>query len=702
MHVDAFFDYLLENPHPYWTDIPADANPVSEGGRDGVAAEDDMALRSLLPHIRPRRGRKRPDDVQSLSRSPSQKPRMEPGEDHPSISGPAVEHLDLWTGQPGARSSAYLFAQDQFTRMDIGLGNTGAWSGEDFTQTPMTAHPYSTATPASTNAFWPDQAADPKSANTPSKPKTNRRHGAKVVSSAWRSGGPSGTGKTRGRPPLNRQNTGVSQTRSEASAASPFSAFPSAQSDSPPTTFRHPPHPHSSPHMMDASLTHSMMTLGSAVPDTTIESSPQHGMRMQGLGYDVSGHHGPAQTRELRTSRSRLSLQVPDRIGADVRLATAQGQQASVMMANGAMTTTGDQASIMAHHHQSINTGMTGSGAHMMDPFGPAAAAQSIYNMQFQQQQQAQHPHQHVQHLRHTSQDASPLYSTTTAATHQSHHSQHQSPPQTLFQQPTPGSVTGSVLSISGAAPNSGSGDGGGGEAPAATDRTNIDGLESLLTYELLDAVWCDAQGNRIPTCGVDEATAVAQEIIENVRREAGSAQSLLMNLSAIAGTTWLKGRGARTRVYRVGEVAEEQGRRKVVYNIHWDLQLGDVRSNFSLREVVGYDGWEGKRRSSHQGSRRGRGEESDGEEEDAEGEDDDNETSDMIEEEDEGDSAERWRQRYRGLLDVVQEQRAEMSGVRRGMLDLCRSRARRGRGDDAGDAAGQSKMAVGLSGEQW
>ncbi|CAI4211846.1 unnamed protein product [Parascedosporium putredinis] len=74
MHVDAFFEYLMGRPHhPYWSEVTPDP-ALSEQGKDGVAPEDDMALRALLPHIRPKRGRKREADG---GRSPSQRPRLE-------------------------------------------------------------------------------------------------------------------------------------------------------------------------------------------------------------------------------------------------------------------------------------------------------------------------------------------------------------------------------------------------------------------------------------------------------------------------------------------------------------------------------------------------------------------------------------------------------------------------------------------------
>ena len=53
MHVDAFFDFLLQRPSTYWTDLPSDSDPVADSERDGVAAEDDMALRALMPQLNP-------------------------------------------------------------------------------------------------------------------------------------------------------------------------------------------------------------------------------------------------------------------------------------------------------------------------------------------------------------------------------------------------------------------------------------------------------------------------------------------------------------------------------------------------------------------------------------------------------------------------------------------------------------------------
>lgn len=685
MHVDAFFEYLLGNSHPYWTEIPSDPNPIREGGRDGVAAEDDMALRSLLPHIRPRRGRKRPDD-ESSSRSPSQKPKMEPGNDqnnpNATASGVDQQQLDLWAAvQPAARSGTNFFAQDQFTRMDMDLAAPGPQAGETFGQTPITAQSYTTMTPATAGAYWPEQAGEPKPSTTPTKPKTNRRHGAKVVSSAWRSGGPGGSGKIRGRPPLNRQ-TSQTHSQGEAASTSSFSSFPSTQSASPSPAFMHTSI-HQSPHMMDTVLQqHSMMTPRLHNPAANLAST-QH--RQQGTGetqhfYNMTGQSNAAtQSRNLRHTKSRLSLQVPERTGAEVRLATPHGQQhVPEMMVNGAMTTAGDQASIMSNlsHHQSLNTtNMGDADVHMIDPFGASAATQDMYNMLYQHQQAPQHSHHQQQHqhshqvqsVPQGSQNPAPLFSNTMTSTQHiaataAHHHPASPPPTTLFHHPTPVSGPDSIGADTRPILQAHSHD-------VVGNRTNLDALEALLTYELLGAEWTDAQGGHTTTsCSVDEAGAVAREIVDNARRVAGSAQGFLMNIAAIAGVTWLKKADERVRVQRMG-IAE--GGKGEVYDVHWELQLGDVKSGFSLREIVAQDVWGRRKEHGKEGV----------EEEDVE--------KQQQQEDEEGDgNAARWRSKYQGLLRVVREQNGELSGIRQSMIDLCRPPQRTRRSGESGEVA--------------
>ncbi|KAK2001285.1 ARS binding protein 2 [Colletotrichum falcatum] len=274
MHLDAFFEYLMDHPHPYWTEIPNDPNPVCEAGRDGVSAEDDMALRALLPQIRPRRGRKRPDEDES-SGSPSQRARLD---SPPAKSGHApgrAETSGPWSAHP-----------DSF-RSSANSALASAWPPvHDAVQTPLTAFPQgpmSALTPSTrTGGFWGD--AEPGSAITPSRSKGSyRRHGAKAVSSAWRGGGPGGSGKTRGRPPINKTNVdGL------------FVAFSSENQSRKATS----PGAKSSPGQISFSV---------SIPNNVPPTMPPDNVR------------APPGARPARPS---ISLQVPERSAGTVRLAT--------------------------------------------------------------------------------------------------------------------------------------------------------------------------------------------------------------------------------------------------------------------------------------------------------------------------------------------------------------------------------------------
>lgn len=276
MHVDAFFDYLLNNPHPYWTEIPTDPNPVCEEGRDGVAAEDDMALRALLPQIRPRRGRRKPED-DGLNKSPSQRPRLESPTFNAETRRP--DGLEAWTAHPDGRNS-FLYPP---TPVDSTKSAQSAfpWQSE------LTGYSHSAVTPVNGQAFWADPT-EPRSAIMPSKTKMlNRRYGAKAVSSAWRSGGAASSGKTRGRPPINRVNE------------SPLSAFPYTSRD-----FQLP--------SVDDKTPQSITT---PVPMFTPEQAP--------VPVPIPPPPPPPPPQPARPTRpGRLSLRVPERVGGAVRLAT--------------------------------------------------------------------------------------------------------------------------------------------------------------------------------------------------------------------------------------------------------------------------------------------------------------------------------------------------------------------------------------------
>ncbi|KAI1382759.1 ARS binding protein 2-domain-containing protein [Hypoxylon trugodes] len=315
MHINAFFDYLTDNPHPYWTQIPSDPNPVCEDGRDGVAAEDDMALRALLPHIRPRRGRKRPEE-DGLSKSPSQRPRLD--SPTPTLGGEPrtsrPDSLDAWTAHPDGRSAFVFPPVDPRSSVLPETNSAYPW-GNDVSREPMSAYPQSAMTPSTRGVFWGDPN-EPRSAISPKTKSLGRRHGAKVVSSAWRSGGTSTSGRPRGRPPTNRPGesslSAIPDERRELQSAIAFGQNTPQSSPPPPP----PPMPPPDPVPKSAGPT-SAPTV--TTPTLTPTSAPSS-----------------------RPSRpGRLSLQVPDRPGGPVRLATPPPP---VVMVNGKSTANGNTA----------------------------------------------------------------------------------------------------------------------------------------------------------------------------------------------------------------------------------------------------------------------------------------------------------------------------------------------------------------------
>ncbi|KAI1813325.1 hypothetical protein GGS20DRAFT_486086 [Poronia punctata] len=306
MHVNAFFDYLLDNPHPYWTQIPNNNNSVAEEVRDGVAAEDDMALRALLPHIKPRRGRKRPEE-DGLSKSPSQRPRLE----SPAFNGDAHQSRpdmhNAWTAHPDSRQ-AFVFPPSVDPRSSVLPGHETAYPWHhDMPREPMSAYPHSAITPTTRGSFWPD-TAEPRSAVSPKSKPLGRRHGAKAVSSAWRSAGIAASGKARGRPPMLR---GTPET--------PLSAFPSTE--------------------RSVSGPQSMMF--SNPPPTSTPTPVQHMAPPEPEPIPSMPEPTPTSATNSRPARpGRLSLQVPERTGGPVRLATPPPP---VVMVNGQNTAGGSE-----------------------------------------------------------------------------------------------------------------------------------------------------------------------------------------------------------------------------------------------------------------------------------------------------------------------------------------------------------------------
>lgn len=261
MHVKAFFEYVMGIENEYWMEIPTEPNILRQPLREGIAMEDDMALRALMPHIRPKRGRKRPEDAEENKNSPAQRQRLSPGSAIDDMHAPA-----------------------------------SAWPHTDVAQTPLVRWPQSAATPTMRNGFWGDDSLEPKSAITPSRP--NQRRGAKNVSSAWKLGGQDSGGKTRGRPPINRTPIDtptvamfpwmMTKDTSSMPQGSPMSQYANV--------------PMSATSQHDASGNRPFVM----IPEATAASQQPRS----------------AQPGSAKSARPSISLQVPERAGAAVRLAT--------------------------------------------------------------------------------------------------------------------------------------------------------------------------------------------------------------------------------------------------------------------------------------------------------------------------------------------------------------------------------------------
>lgn len=287
MHVKAFFEYLMNITNDYWTRIPTDPNPIASAVRDGVAIEDDMALRALLPHIRPKRGRKRPegDDVMA---SPAQRQRLSP----PSA-------VDDYRQGPHGPWSAHPDARGGMPLDPARANNPAAWGHNESLQTPVSRWPQSAVTPTTRGSFW-DDALEPRSAVTPGKGKmSNHRRGAKNVSSAWKTVGQDPGTRPRGRPPINRTPVdGPGQYP-------PQTWTPNHETHPGNSQFSEPPHPGQTDQQQQQYHNGDHQTPGSHNGGTP------NGQQDPQMQYEGS-----------RPARPSISLQVPERAGGSVRLAT--------------------------------------------------------------------------------------------------------------------------------------------------------------------------------------------------------------------------------------------------------------------------------------------------------------------------------------------------------------------------------------------
>ncbi|KAL8712803.1 MAG: hypothetical protein Q9220_003011 [cf. Caloplaca sp. 1 TL-2023] len=283
---------------------------IGESVRDGVPPEEDLALRALVPELRPKRGRRKADDADDES-NPAKRVQHQRSTSadffqafdeqysaHPSSAAP-------WSAQP-QQSDAWAAAQIAIAPRTPSTGKTPStaqlstqdavqqlrWKINDQENTPMTPYPQSAVTPRHNYSASPS-FEEPKSANPAGlKSRSRKRHGP-AVSSAW-SNTSTSSGKLRGRPPSNRSITD-----------GPFSTFPA-----------NPPAKESQ-----------QGNIGT--PTQKVLSPP---MLMQGQSKNSTASHvqptimvtPQSATTEQPLARrpSKLQLQVPEHAGGPVRLAT--------------------------------------------------------------------------------------------------------------------------------------------------------------------------------------------------------------------------------------------------------------------------------------------------------------------------------------------------------------------------------------------
>ncbi|EGD87911.1 hypothetical protein H112_04386 [Trichophyton rubrum D6] len=217
MHIDAFFEYCLGHQHPYYTKV----HPLTEQEeecRDGVPRDEDLALRALVPEWKPKRGRKRVDDI---CVDPKQQKRtrlyttpnsgIEGGyhtDETPQSSMPWSAYPDSAEHPPGGwppGPATHLDSTKNPHRMgtpERPIDVQTAASGWSFPihRSPPFRYPQSAVTPRhrDLDALFSNE---PQSAITPSSVDRvgGKRRGRPTVSSAWLGNSPS-AGKSRGRP----------------------------------------------------------------------------------------------------------------------------------------------------------------------------------------------------------------------------------------------------------------------------------------------------------------------------------------------------------------------------------------------------------------------------------------------------------------------------------------------------------------------
>ena len=257
MHIDAFFEYCLGLPHSYYTQLPPSDHFVGEP-RDGVALEEDLALRALVPQWKPKRGRKRVEDRDGEEDKTTKRPQLDTsvgtlqqGSFHshsitfPHSAIPFSAYPDDMEPNDGWMTATSSFpngtGQDQ-------QGQDLRWRLPDRDASPAN-YPQSAIIPRSHLPSDVLMSAEPRSAVTPStdeKSRARRRHGP-AVSSAWPNSNGLSAGKGRGRPP-NKGSSSGSFSTFQVNPSRESSQAPNADTQSTPLVLdTNPPQPFQTP-----------------------------------------------------------------------------------------------------------------------------------------------------------------------------------------------------------------------------------------------------------------------------------------------------------------------------------------------------------------------------------------------------------------------------------------------------------------------
>jgi ARS binding protein 2 len=227
MHVDAFFEYLLEHDHVYYKQLPLSHAPASED-RDGVPLEEDLALRALVPEWKPKRGRKRAEDKEREESRFPKRPQLDTSMgilDSNSLAAHAANFpqsaipFSAFPDEMDAPNDPWVAAASSFgadQNVDSIPGQDLRWRPFEKDGSPP-GFPRSAVIPRNNQNEATSSGVGPRSALTPmsgEKARNRRRHGP-AVSSAWPNNAGTMAGKIRGRPP----NRG-------SAPGGPFSSFP--------------------------------------------------------------------------------------------------------------------------------------------------------------------------------------------------------------------------------------------------------------------------------------------------------------------------------------------------------------------------------------------------------------------------------------------------------------------------------------------